>query len=178
MALVITSPALSHVGGLSGFTGTADQVLLPEADLAGSGWRPIAAAAAGRGAAIVRVGAGRRLTLAGMSVQILAPEPGAPSDLPGAADLALRFQVPGGQSFCDLSDLDPDGQVLAAARLDGPCDYLLLPDGGRSLPAPELLAVARPKVLLVAGAARPARGLPAGNLRRTSQEGSIAVPLR
>ncbi len=177
-ALVITSPALSHVGGLSGFTGTADQVLLPAADLAGSGWRSIAAAAAGRGAAIVQVGAGRRLTLAGMSVQVLAPEPGAPSDLPGAADLALRFQVPGGQSFCDLSDLDPDGQVLAATRLDGPCDYLLLPDGGRSLPAPELLAAARPKVLLVAGVARPARGLPAGNLRRTSQEGSIAVPLR
>jgi len=32
--------------------------------------------------------------------------------------------------------------------------------------------------LLVAGSAPPARGLPAGNLRRTSQEGSIAVPLR
>ncbi len=85
--------------------------------------------------------------------------------------------VPGGQAFCDLSDLDSDAQVLAAARLGGPCDYLLLPDGGRSAPAPELLAAARPKVLLVAGSAPPARGLPAGNLRRTAQEGSIGLPL-
>ena len=177
-ALIITSPSLSHVGGLAGFAGTTDQVILPAADLAGSSWRSVAAASAGRGAAIVQVGAGRRLTLAGMRVQVLAPEPGAPSDVPGAADLALRFQVPGGQSFCDLSDLDPDGQLLAAARLDGPCDYLLLPDGGRSLLAPELLAAARPKVFLVAGSARTATGLAPGSLRRTSQEGSIALPLR
>jgi len=113
-----------------------------------------------------------------MRVEVLAPEPGAPGDQPGAADLALRFVVPGGLAFCDLSDLDPDAQLLAAARLGGPCDYLLLPDGGRSAPAPELPAAAQPKVLLVAGSAPPARGLPAGNLRRTSQEGSIAVPLR
>ena len=176
-ALVITSPSLSHVGGLPGFTGTTDQVLLPAADLGGSSWRSIAAASAGRGAAIAQVGAGRRLALAGMLVQVLSPEPGAPADVPGAADLALRFQVPGGQSFCDFSDLDLDGQLLAAARLDGPCDYLLLPDGGRSLLAPELLAAARPKVFLVTGTAAVVRGLAPANLRRTSQEGSIALPL-
>ena len=177
-ALVITSPALPHAGGLAGLDRTAAQVVLPATDPAGSGWRSVAAEQAGRGAAIVRATAGSRLELAGMTVEVLAPEPGAPGDQPGAADLALRFVVPGGQAFCDLSDLDPDAQLLAAARLKGPCDYLLLPDGGRSAPAPELLAAARPKVLLVAGSAPPARGLPSGNLRRTSQEGSIAVPLR
>jgi len=176
-ALIITSPALAHAGGLAGFDRTADEVVLPAADLTGSGWRSVAAQQAGRGAAIVRAAAGARLTIAGMTVEVLAPEPGAPGDQPGAADLALRFVVPGGQAFCDLSDLDSDAQVLAAARLGGPCDYLLLPDGGRSAPAPELLAAARPKVLLVAGSAPPARGLPAGNLRRTAQEGSIGLPL-
>ena len=176
-ALVITSPALSHVGGLAGFERSSAEVVLPGADIAGSSWRSVVAEQAGRGAAIVRAVAGQRLVLAGMAVQVLAPEPGAPGDQPGAADLALRFAVPGGMAFCDLSDLDPDAQLLAAAHLDGRCDYLLLPDGGRSAPAPELLARAAPRVLLVAGSAPPARGLPAGNLRRTAQEGSIAVPL-
>jgi len=176
-ALVITSPALAHSGGLAGFERAAAEVVLPATDLGGSGWRSVVAEQAGRGAAIVRAVAGQRLMLAGMTVEVLAPEPGAPGDQPGAADLALRFAVPGGQAFCDLSDLDADAQLLAAARLGGPCDYLLLPDGGRSAPAAELLAAAKPKVLLVAGSAPPARGLPAGNLRRTSQEGSIAVPL-
>jgi competence protein ComEC len=177
-ALVITSPALAHTGGLAGFDRSVAQVVLPATDIGGSGWRSVTAVQAGRGATIVRAFAGARLKLAGMAVEVLAPEPGAPGDQPGAADLALRFLIPGGQAFCDLSDLDPDAQLLAAARLGGPCDYLLLPDGGRSAPSPELLAAARPKVLLVAGSAPPARGLPAGNLRRTSQEGSIAVPLR
>jgi competence protein ComEC len=177
-ALVITSPALAHAGGLAGFARTADEVVLPATELNGSGWRAVAAQQAGRGAAIVRAAAGARLAIAGMTVEVIAPEPGAPGDEPGAADLALRFVVPGGMALCDLSDLDPDAQLLAAARLGGTCDYLLLPDGGRSAPAPELLAAARPKVLLVAGSAPPARGLPAGNLRRTAQEGSIAVPLR
>ena len=177
-AIVITSPALGYAGGLAGLDRTAAEVVLPATDLAGSSWRSVTAEQAGRGAEITRVAAGARLALAGMRVEVLAPEPGAPGDQPGAADLALRFVVPGGQALCDLSDLDPDAQLLAAARLGGPCDYLLLPDGGRSAPAPELLAAARPKLLLVSGSAPPARGLPAGNLRRTSQEGSIAVPLR
>jgi competence protein ComEC len=176
-ALVITSPALAHVGGLAGFDRAAARVVLPATDLGGSGWRSVAAEQAGRGATIMRAAAGERFALAGMTVEVLAPEPGAPSDQPGAADLALRLVVPGGQSFCDLSDLDPDAQLLAAQRLRGPCDYLLLPDGGRSAPAPELLAAAQPKVLLVAGSAPPARALPAGSLRRTAQEGSIALPL-
>jgi competence protein ComEC len=176
-ALVITSPALAHAGGLAGFDRAAAAVALPGVEMTGSSWRSVVASEAGRGATILKLLAGRRLTLAGMDVQVLAPERGAPVDQPGAADLALRFSVPGGRSFCDLSDLDPDGQLLAAAHLAGTCDYLLLPDEGRSLPPPELLAAARPGVLLIAGSATPARGLPAGSVRRTSQEGSISLPM-
>lgn len=176
-ALVITSPALAHAGGLAGFDRDVATVVLPGVDMIGSAWRSVVASEAGRGASVQRLVAGRRLSLGGMDVQVLAPEPGAPADQPGAAGLALRFSVPGGRSFCDLGDLDPDGQLLAASHLAGGCDYLLLPDGGRSLPPPELLAAARPAVLLIAGSATPARGLPAGSLRRTSQEGSISVPM-
>ena len=177
-ALVITSPSLAHAGGLASFDRGAAILVLPATDLAGTAWRTIAASAAARGARIVRAQAGERLALAGLKVEVLAPEPGAPADEPGAADLALRFTLAGGPSFCDLSDLDPQAQLQAAARLTGPCDYLLLPDEGRSAPAPELLKAAQPKVLLVSGGARLARDLPAGSLRRTAQEGSIQVALR
>ena len=177
-ALVLTSPALAHAGGLTGVDRSFDEVVLPAGDVVGSGWRAITAGAAGRGARIVRAGAGDRLVIAGFEVEVLAPEPGAPADQPGAANLALRFALPGGRSFCDLSDLDREAQTSAAARLHGRCDYLLLPDGGRSGLSPELLAAARPGVLMVAGSARPSRDLPAGELRRTSQEGTIEVPLR
>jgi competence protein ComEC len=176
-ALVVTSPAPGHAGGLAGFDRSAAAVALPGVEMAGSAWRSVVAAEAGHGAAVLRLLAGQRLRLGGMDVEVLAPEAGAPADQPGAADLGLRFSVPGGRSFCDLSDLDPDGELLAAAHLVGGCDYLLLPDEGRSLPPPELLAAARPGVLLIAGSATPARGLPPGSLRRTSQEGSISLPM-
>ena len=177
-ALVLTSPSLAHSGGLAGFERGAATVVLPAADLNGGAWRSIAATEVARGARIVPAGAGQRLALAGLKVEVLAPEPGAPADEPGAADLAVRISLAGGPAFCDLSDLDPQAQLQAAARLTGPCEYLLLPDEGRSSPAPELLRAARPKVLLVSGAAKLARDLPAGNLRRTAQEGSIQVALR
>jgi hypothetical protein len=74
--------------------------------------------------------------------------------------------------------MDADAEVVAAARLQGRCDALLLPNGGRNLPVPELLATAQPRELVVsAAAARPAAGLPAGALRRTDQEGTIVVGL-
>jgi beta-lactamase superfamily II metal-dependent hydrolase len=177
-SLVVTSPSLAHTGGLAGFERNIGTVVLPAAELPGAGWRSLVAAQAARGARLVRAGAGSRLSIAGFRIEVLAPEPGAPGDEPGAADLALRVSMAGGPAFCDLSDLDPQAVLLAAARLGGRCDYLLVPEEGRSALPPELLRVAQPRQLLVSGAARLARDLPVGNLRRTSQEGSIAVPLR
>jgi len=85
---------------------------------------------------------------------------------------------PDGRSFCDLADLDSEGQTDAAARLRGPCGALLLPGGGRSAPAPEFMARARPSQLLVSDAGgQVARDLPRGELLRTSQEGTIVIPL-
>ena len=53
-----------------------------------------------------------------------------------------------------------------------------MPSGGRSAPAPELLAAARPTRLIVSDAGgRLARDLPAGDLARTSEEGDIVLPL-
>ena len=92
--------------------------------------------------------------------------------------LALRIVGPDGRAFCDLSELDPEAQAEAATRLRGRCDYLLLPAGGRTAPAQEFLARARPGELIVStAAARLARGIPPGVVRRTDQEGAIELPL-
>ena len=140
----------------------------------GSAWRTAALAQAARGARLVAVHAGERLDVAGLRLEVLSPPPRPPEP----EQLALRVTGPNRASFCDLADLDPDGQAAAASALRGPCDALLLPAGGRSAPAPELLKAARPQRLLVSDAGgQLARDLPRGVLSRTSQEGTIVVPL-
>ena len=178
-ALVITAPTLGHVGGLAAFERPAQNVLIPDAQLTGTAWRSAALEAAARGASIVRLSAASTLTVAGFALQVLAPELGAPGDQTGAADLALRIQSTDGRAFCDLSDLDLDAQTLAAERILGPCTYLLLPQGGRSLISPELAnrAVDAATQLIASRAAgRLANGYPP-NVLRTDQEGTITLPM-
>jgi beta-lactamase superfamily II metal-dependent hydrolase len=172
--LVITGPGLGHVGGLVGLRYPAETVLVPDGGPAGSAWRSVALAEATRGARIRAAHAGQRWWLAGLRLDVLSPEP----DAPESGQLALSVTGPGGRTFCDLADLDPEGQSIAAARLAGRCDVLLLPNGGRSAPAPDLLTAARPGRLLVSDdGGQLVRGLPSGILSRTSEEGAIVVPL-
>jgi hypothetical protein len=179
-AVAITAPTLGHVGGFTGFDRPADRLLLPAAQLAGTAWRTAALEATARGAAIVQLTAGTSLPVAGFDLHVLAPEPGAPGDQVGAAYLALSVRAPDGRSFCDFSDLDLDAQVLAAARLDGPCTYLLLPTGGRSQLSPDLSrAAVTPTTQLIASraaAGRLANGFPP-NVLRTDQEGTITLSM-
>jgi beta-lactamase superfamily II metal-dependent hydrolase len=173
-ALVITGPGIGHVGGLVGLSYPASTVLVPEGNPPGAVWRSVALAQAARGAAVRAVHAGQVWWLAGLRFDVLSPEPRAPQ--PG--QLAVRVSAPGGRSFCDVADLDPDGQAVAAARLAGRCDILLLPAGGRSAPASGLLRIARPGQLVASDAGgQLARNLPRANLSRTSQEGTIVLPL-
>jgi competence protein ComEC len=175
-AVAITAPTLGHIGGFAGFDRPAGIVIVPDAQLTGTAWRTAALDAAARGASIARMKAGDEIRVAGFVLEAVAPEPGAPGDQVGAAYLGLRAVAPSGRSFCDLSDLDIDAQMVAAARFRGPCTYLLLPNGGRSLPAPELLRAAGAAVEMIASrsAGRLARGFPATVLR-TDQEGTITV---
>ena len=175
-ALVITSPGAAHVGGLVGWDRSVKQVLLPASPLTGSAWRTVALAAVTKGARVVRLTAGEVREVAGLRFEVLAPEPADPGDETGAGYLAFRAVGPA-HSFCDLSDLDPEAQKVASARLRGRCDYLLLPSGGRSSLAPELLARAEPGQLIASTATgRLARDLPSTTLR-TDQEGAIVLPL-
>jgi competence protein ComEC len=178
-ALAITAPTLGHVGGLAGFGRPVRDLLIPDVQMTGSAWRTAALEAAARGASVDRLTAGFTMALAGFDLQVLAPEPGAPGDLVGAPYLAMRIVAPDGRSFCDFSDLDLDAQAIAAARLRGPCTYLLLPVGGRSQLSPDLVnaAITSTTQLIVSRTAgRLSTGFPS-NVLRTDQEGTITLPM-
>jgi hypothetical protein len=176
-AIVITAPTQGHVGGFSGLDRTARTVMLPDVALSGTIWRTTALDQAEHGASIARLLAGSVLDIAGFRLEVVAPEAGAPGDVPGAGDLGLRVVAADGRTFCDLSDLDLDAQTVAAARLRGPCTYLLLPAGGASALSPELQrAAGDPELIASRGPGRIAAGFPP-TLLRTDQEGTITVPL-
>lgn len=179
-ALVITAPGLGHVGGLANFDRPAATVVVPDAGLTGTGWRTAALEQVARGARIEKVRAGGTLWIAGFELQAITPEAGAPGDVPGAADLALRVVAGDGRSFCDLSDLDLDAQTVAAARLAGTCTFVLLPDGGKSTLSPDLerAAIGRDTELIASRgtAGRLAAGFPP-TILRTDQEGTITLAL-
>jgi hypothetical protein len=176
-AIAITAPSLGHVGGLAALNRPADTVLIPDSHLGGSAWRTAAFEAAARGAHVAPVHAGQVLKIAGFALEVIAPEHGAPGDEIGAAYLGLRVVARSGRSFCDLSDLDTDSQAIAAARLRGPCTYLLLPGGGRSLLSPDLERAAHSAQLIASLAqGRLARGFPTTVLR-TDQEGTVTLPM-
>ncbi len=176
-AIVITAPTQGHVGGFSGLDRTARTVMLPDVALSGVAWRNATLEEAGHGAGIVRLLAGAVVEAAGLRFEVVAPEQGAPGEVPGAGYLGLRVVAPDGRAFCDFSDLDIDAQTVAAARLRGPCSYLLLPSGGASLMSYELArAAGDPELIASRGPGRLATGFPPTVLR-TDEEGTITVPL-
>jgi len=178
-ALTITAPGLGHIGGFAGLDRAAGTVLIPGASLTGSAWRTAALEQAARGATIRSVRAGQTISIAGFVMQILAPEPGAPGEVAGAADLAFRAIASDGRTFCDFSDLDLDAQAIVAQRLRGTCTDLLLPGGGRSLLAPDLALVAigsGTQLIASRGSGRLATGFPPDVLR-TDEEGTITLAI-
>ncbi|MGI8563951.1 MAG: ComEC/Rec2 family competence protein [Candidatus Dormibacter sp.] len=173
--LIITGTGAAHVGGLAGFDRSVATVVLPAGAKGGTAWRGVALTQLARGAKVLQVQAGQRVNLAGFQIDILSPEVGG-----DAVQLGLRVSAGHGSTFCDMADLDTDSQQAAAARLArlGGCTELLLPDAGRSAPAPELLMAARASRLLVSdGGGQLARDLPHSGVYRTSEEGDIAVSL-
>ncbi len=173
-ALVITGGGAGHVDGLERLPFTVGAVYAPAGGLAGTGWEEPVSAAAGEGATLSTLFAGESLGIAGLVLQVLAPEP----DQPPGGQLALRVVGPD-HTFCDLGDLDPDSQALAAGRLRGTCDALLVPNQGKAVPDPTFLGRAKPRTLLVSDAAgtRLGAGFAKADLERTSQQGDLTVPL-
>lgn len=172
--LIVTGSGMGHAGGLAELDYSAGEVLVPEGGFSGSMARKAVLGSLARGARVATLRAGQHLELAGLGIDVLAPEPAPPE--PG--QLAFRATGASGRSFCDLADLDPEAQAIAATRLRGGCTYLLLPSGGRSAPASEMMAAARPQRLVASDAGgQLARDLAHGNVLRTSQEGDVVLPL-
>jgi glyoxylase-like metal-dependent hydrolase (beta-lactamase superfamily II) len=173
-AVVVTGPGVGHVGGLRGLPYQVGEVVVADRSLVAGALRDTVLTLVGRGAQLVKLQAGLVAQVAGLALEALAPEPGATD--PG--QLAVRVRGPS-RTFCDLADLDADHQEDAAARLPGPCDAVVVPGQGRSVPVPDLLRRARAQQLVVCDAAggRLARGFPPGSVVRTSQEGDVLVPL-
>ncbi|MBO0686413.1 MAG: ComEC/Rec2 family competence protein, partial [Candidatus Dormibacteraeota bacterium] len=146
--LVITGAGQGHAGGLAGFEMPAQVVVLPNGSQPGTTWRTAALTEKALGARLLQVGAGQRLELAGLRLDILSPEPAQPD--PG--QVGFRVTGPAGHSFCDVADLAPEEQATVAHRLTGTCDALLVPSAGQTAPAPELLRAARPARLIVSDA--------------------------
>jgi hypothetical protein len=139
-------------------------VFVPAGGLPGTAWRNAALEQQSQGATIETTAPGTTSTLGGFRLQFVG--------------LGLRAVGPAGKAVCVFGDLDTQAQADAAALLRGPCDYLVLPGGGKSAPAPELMARARARILIASLASgRTARGLPAGSLRRTDQEGTVELPM-
>jgi competence protein ComEC len=178
-AVFVTASGAGHVGGLAGFDRDVTRVYIPGIPLPGSAWRSAAAAMTIRGAGLTQLAAGDAVHIAGVRIDVLAPEPGEDgSDESAPPAMGLQIRGPSGRALCDLSEMGSEAQVVAAARLRGGCDFVLLPAGGRSLPAPEFMAGAAPHQLVIsAAAARPPAGFPVAGLRRTDQEGTIELPL-
>ena len=176
-AIVITAPTQGHVGGFAGFDRAASVVVVPHVPFPGIAWRNAALDQGARGARIERVLAGAVLEVGGFRLEIVAPEAGAPGEVVGAADLGMRVVAPSGRTFCDFSDLDADGQTIAAARLRGPCSYALMPARGQAQLAPDLQrAAGDPQVIVSLASGRLAAGL-SPTASRTDQEGTITVAM-
>jgi len=148
--LLITADGLGHVGGLTGFDRRAAVVGVPASGLPGTAWRRAALAAVASGARYLPLTAGRSLSLAGLRIDVLSPEPGEPGDEVGWGDLAIRVTWPGGRALCDFSDLGADAQRLAASHLRGRCDYLYF--SARAAPDPDLVQALDPEQLLMSAA--------------------------
>ncbi len=177
-ALIITGSGRGETGGLAGLQLRPRVLVLPAAAMPGSAWRSVALDQLSLGARLELVAAGTRLRLAGLDIEVLAPEPDIRPGDQGAEALAMRARYPSGGSVCLIGPLDLPAQGQVAAHLAGGCDYLLVAGGGRSVPAPELLAAAHPKALVIStSGGRLARGLPERLLRRTDQEGTIVADL-
>ena len=173
-ALIVTAPGMGHVGGLRGLPYTVGEVVVADRSLVAGALRDTVLGLTGRGARLAELRAGLALRIGGLEVQALTPEPGAS----GGGQLAVRVRGPS-HTFCDLADLDADHQLDAAARLPGPCDALLVPGQGQSVPAADVLHRAHPHQLIVSDArgGRLARGFSPGTVERTSQEGDVELPL-
>lgn len=148
----------------------------------------VAAWAAGAGVPLLRAGRGeRRSAGAGLSWEVLWPDPGAAAEAPGAnnASVALAVTLAGGLRMALLGDLEPPAQAALSGRV-GRVDVLKVAHHGSAYQDWDLAGALRPRLALISCGEGNAYGHPSGrtvdHLRalgatvlRTDRAGDIAV---
>ncbi|MBM4632012.1 DUF4131 domain-containing protein [Rhodococcus hoagii] len=182
--LVVTHLHADHYGGLDAVLHgrSVGAVAIGPASLPEGGFRFVSAAASRADVPLVRLAAGRQLTVGAVRITVLGPllpEPrtsAAAEDGANDASLVLMAETAAGRLLL-TGDAEEDGQrALLRSKIPLRADVLKVPHHGSHTTSPEFLDAVRPRVALVSVGADNTFGHPnPGILQRLAALGAVTV---
>ncbi|WP_337110514.1 ComEC/Rec2 family competence protein [Prescottella equi] len=182
--LVVTHLHADHYGGLDAVLHgrSVGAVAIGPASLPEGGFRFVSAAASRADVPLVRLAAGRQLTVGAVRITVLGPllpEPRTPADAEDGANdasLVLMAETAAGRLLL-TGDVEEDGQrALLRSKIPLRADVLKVPHHGSRTTSPEFLDAVRPRVALVSVGADNTFGHPnPGILQRLAALGAVTV---
>ncbi|NKZ75968.1 DUF4131 domain-containing protein [Rhodococcus hoagii] len=182
--LVVTHLHADHYGGLDAVLHgrSVGAVAIGPASLPEGGFRFVSAAASRADVPLVRLAAGRQLTVGAVRITVLGPllpeprTPAAAEDGANDASLVLMAETAAGRLLL-TGDVEEDGQrALLRSKIPLRADVLKVPHHGSRTTSPEFLDAVRPRVALVSVGADNAFGHPnPGILQRLAALGAVTV---
>ncbi|NKS83826.1 DNA internalization-related competence protein ComEC/Rec2 [Rhodococcus hoagii] len=182
--LVVTHLHADHYGGLDAVLHgrPVGAVAIGPASLPEGGFRFVSAAASRADVPLVRLAAGRQLTVGAVRITVLGPllpeprTPAAAEDGANDASLVLMAETAAGRLLL-TGDVEEDGQrALLRSKIPLRADVLKVPHHGSRTTSPEFLDAVRPRVALVSVGADNTFGHPnPGILQRLAALGAVTV---
>ncbi|ORL35066.1 competence protein ComEC [Prescottella equi] len=182
--LVVTHLHADHYGGLDAVLHgrSVGAVAIGPASLPEGGFRFVSAAASRADVPLVRLAAGRQLTVGAVRITVLGPllpeprTPAAAEDGANDASLVLMAETVAGRLLL-TGDVEEDGQrALLRSKIPLRADVLKVPHHGSRTTSPEFLDAVRPRVALVSVGADNTFGHPnPGILQRLAALGAVTV---
>ncbi|WP_157662048.1 ComEC/Rec2 family competence protein, partial [Prescottella equi] len=182
--LVVTHLHADHYGGLDAVLHgrSVGAVAIGPASLPEGGFRFVSAAASRADVPLVRLAAGRQLTVGAVRITVLGPllpeprTPAAAEDGANDASLVLMAETAAGRLLL-TGDVEEDGQrALLRSKIPLRADVLKVPHHGSRTTSPEFLDAVRPRVALVSVGADNTFGHPnPGILQRLAALGAVTV---
>ncbi|MBM4696340.1 DUF4131 domain-containing protein [Rhodococcus hoagii] len=182
--LVVTHLHADHYGGLDAVLHgrSVGAVAIGPASLPEGGFRFVSAAASRADVPLVRLAAGRQLTVGAVRITVLGPllpeprTPAAAEDGANDASLVLMAETAAGRLLL-TGDVEEGGQrALLRSKIPLRADVLKVPHHGSGTTSPEFLDAVRPRVALVSVGADNTFGHPnPGILQRLAALGAVTV---
>lgn len=182
--LVVTHLHADHYGGLDAVLHgrSVGAVAIGPASLPEGGFRFVSAAASRADVPLVRLAAGRQLTVGAVRITVLGPllpeprTPAAAEDGANDASLVLMAETAAGRLLL-TGDVEEGGQrALLRSKIPLRADVLKVPHHGSRTTSPEFLDAVRPRVALVSVGADNTFGHPnPGILQRLAALGAVTV---